>query len=260
MASAPTPAPETQGASPIAAVAEVVAVFLIYSVIVKYHETTWLSLAQARLVGWHFNAHILMMALPLAVVLVTGRNFTSLGLDPAQWRDPVVVRLCRVAVPELMVIGLVISLGWWALKGEAPRIALPPEPFPPSRVVWGSLCTVVFTTFFCGVGEEIFFRGYLQGRLNMGLGRPWQFRGVRFGAGLLLVSALFGLGHGLAVWNPIADRSWALHWGAAEALKSAVTFGEGLLLGLIYEHTRGLLAPMVIHAALGLFFGSFAFA
>ncbi|MEO0650638.1 MAG: CPBP family glutamic-type intramembrane protease, partial [Planctomycetota bacterium] len=43
------------------------------------------------------------------------------------------------------------------------------------RLVW--LIGVV------GFGEELFFRGFLQGRLDRSLGTPWRLPGVQFGPG-----------------------------------------------------------------------------
>jgi membrane protease YdiL (CAAX protease family) len=46
-----------------------------------------------------------------------------------------------------------------------------------------------------GLSEEVFFRGYLQTRLDQTFGRPFRFLGASWGAGLPLAALLFGLCH-----------------------------------------------------------------
>src|SRR5262249_14367030 len=53
--------------------------------------------------------------------------------------------------------------------------------------------------FAAGGGEELFFRGYAQARLDEAFGRPWRWAGGAFGPGLPLAALLFGLVH---VLNP----------------------------------------------------------
>src|SRR5438105_12072252 len=49
----------------------------------------------------------------------------------------------------------------------------------------------------CSCGEEMFYRGYIQSRVNEAFGRPLRFLGVQFGAGLLVSALLFGFLHPL---------------------------------------------------------------
>jgi membrane protease YdiL (CAAX protease family) len=75
--------------------------------------------------------------------------------------------------------------------------------------------------FFAGVGEELFFRGWLQGALTNRLGL-W--------VGILLASAIFGFAHYLS---------------ATYAIYAGLT---GLYLGMIYQVSGNLHIVMVIHA------------
>ena len=119
----------------------------------------------------------------------------------------------------------------------------------------GWLLTIIFSMVFCGVGEEVLFRGYIQGQLNRALGRPFRFRGVSFGPALFIAAAIFGLGHGINTYNPLSDwTALRMDWGDA-----AVTATEGLLFGFLYEATGGIAAPAALHAAIGLFFGAIVF-
>jgi membrane protease YdiL (CAAX protease family) len=75
---------------------------------------------------------------------------------------------------------------------------------------------IVLLALASGLGEELFFRGALQPRV-----------------GLVLASLVFGLFHLLPSW-PLA--LWSLFAAVA-----------GLLLGLLFDGTGNLLAPVVAH-------------
>jgi len=77
---------------------------------------------------------------------------------------------------------------------------------------------LVFLALFSGVGEEVFFRGAVQQEF-----------------GLLVASAAFGLAH----VGP--DRRFLL-WSAWAVL-------AGVVFGVLFEATGGLLAPITAHAA-----------
>jgi uncharacterized protein len=106
----------------------------------------------------------------------------------------------------------------------------------------------VFYLFFMGSGEEIFFRGYIQSRLNLVFGRPYQFAGIPWGWGLIIASLLFGFMHYVNPHNPY--QVWWVFW----------TFFSGLMYGIIREKTGGIVAPAIAHgmpqALAMLFFGA----
>lgn len=101
--------------------------------------------------------------------------------------------------------------------------------------------TVVWQFVFSGFGEEFFFRGYVQGRLNQAFGRPWTFFGVQFGPGLIIAALLFGLLHAFNTYDPAAGE-YALSWGWA-----IFTACGGLFFGLIREKTGSLLGCGIAH-------------
>jgi membrane protease YdiL (CAAX protease family) len=106
---------------------------------------------------------------------------------------------------------------------------------------------VVAVFIFVGFLEEFLFRGYIQSRLNDGLGKPFRFHGVDFGVGLILAALIFGAFHPLSV---ASDASWA--W----ALWTTV---YGLVLGFVREKTGSVVAPALIHGITwlpGVFFGA----
>jgi membrane protease YdiL (CAAX protease family) len=104
---------------------------------------------------------------------------------------------------------------------------------------------VLFTLFLIGLGEEIFWRGYIQSRLNDVFGRPYAFRGISWGPGLVITAVLFGVTH--PIFGGIAQWPWAL-WTAV----------MGVALGLIREKANSVLPGAFAHGLFDLpivFFG-----
>lgn len=247
--------------SAVMAVSEVVLVFLLFWLWIKYLETTWVGTVQLVLVGWDFFAHLMMVVFPLVIIVLGRRPLSDLGMARQDLRDPEVRRISRVAVAELSVIWTVALLVPNLIQGRRPHLILPPRHFAeylelPVRMTkyigWG--VTVVFTMVFCGLGEEIFFRGYMQGRINNTMGRPFKLMGVSFGWGIIVASVLFGIGHGIGYYNPFVDGVISFEWGPA-----LVTLVEGFILGLLYERTGNIIASVAVHAFIGLFFGAVVF-
>ncbi|MDX2117151.1 MAG: CPBP family intramembrane glutamic endopeptidase [Planctomycetota bacterium] len=98
-----------------------------------------------------------------------------------------------------------------------------------------------------GFGEEVFFRGYMQSRVNMAFGTPWRLLGVDFGPGLVISATMFGIIHALNTADYFVGRfdvAWA--WGLMNVC-------NGLCLGLLRERTRSVLASSVAHATTNMF-------
>ncbi|ADU51668.1 Abortive infection protein [Thermaerobacter marianensis DSM 12885] len=98
--------------------------------------------------------------------------------------------------------------------------------------------TALYTLFFLGIGEELFFRGYVQSRLNQAFDRPYHLRGASLGWEMPLAALVFGLSHVLSPPNP-GQVAWGL-W----------TFVFGLVMGHVREETGSFLAPAVAHGVL----------
>jgi len=94
---------------------------------------------------------------------------------------------------------------------------------------------ILYYAFIVGFGEELFFRGYLQSAMNRYFGKTFMLGGVKFGWGLILAAAIFGLSHALVSAPP--TWPWAL-W----------TFIIGLTLGFIREKDGSILAAVILHA------------
>ncbi len=161
---------------------------------------------------WHYNLNVGLLWGVIKVVAAAALvNFTGIHFGPVTppdmtrglaasaaelvgtlllvWflmRDWRLMRRIPAAVSLLALTGLLslpLALGWYS-----------------SRPLLNVLLTVLWLFFAAGFGEEIFFRGYIQSRLNQAFGRPFRFMGVDFGIGLILSSLLFGFIHAL---NPV---------------------------------------------------------
>jgi hypothetical protein len=103
------------------------------------------------------------------------------------------------------------------------------------------MLTVIWQFIFSGFGEEFFFRSYIQTRLNKAFGKPFQFRGIQFGPGLIITAALFAITHILntySIFIGVGYLSWG--WGL-------FTFVGGLIFGLLREKSEDLYACGIAH-------------
>ncbi|MBD3404645.1 MAG: CPBP family intramembrane metalloprotease [Candidatus Lokiarchaeota archaeon] len=103
------------------------------------------------------------------------------------------------------------------------------------------LSIVIWQFVFSGFGEETFYRGYMQSRLNDAFGRPYEIRGVRFGFGLIISALMFSLAH---ILNPFdlwtLTGELAIWWGT-------FTFVGGLIFGLLREWSGSIVPGGLVH-------------
>jgi membrane protease YdiL (CAAX protease family) len=137
--------------------------------------------------------------------------------------------LLRIPAPIslLILIGLLsmpLAAAWYASR-----------PFLPV------VLTVLWLFLGAGFGEEIFFRGYMQSRVDQAFGRPWHFLGVDFGAGLIVSALLFGFIHVLNTVDYFTGRwDFAWWWGLPN-------FVSGLFYGCLRQKTGSIVAGGVHH-------------
>jgi membrane protease YdiL (CAAX protease family) len=84
--------------------------------------------------------------------------------------------------------------------------------------------------------EELFFRGYVQGRLEEAWPPTRNLFGARVGVAWILTAALFGLGHFLVTFEP----------------QMLSRFFPGLVFGWMFARTRSILPGTIFHAACNL--------
>jgi len=104
---------------------------------------------------------------------------------------------------------------------------------PRFRVPDGLPMLVLAQLVVVALPEELFFRGYLMGRLEDALPPTRTLWGAKVGWAWILQSLLFGLGHFLVRFDPLM-------------LTRAI---PGLLFGWLFARTRSILAGTIFHAA-----------
>lgn len=96
----------------------------------------------------------------------------------------------------------------------------------------------LFILLWAPVGEELFYRGYMQGVLR---------QSTSFRVSALVSAAFFGIRHAthlFFLW-PDVPLAAAGNWVVG-------AFGFGLLMSYLYEKTRSLYPPMLVHVAINL--------
>lgn len=86
-----------------------------------------------------------------------------------------------------------------------------------------------------GIGEELVFRGVIQGLLDRAWGTPWRVMSADVGWGWFVQALLFGLVHPLVAGDP-GLWPWGL-WTAA----------SGLCFGWLRARSGTILAPAMVH-------------
>lgn len=110
-------------------------------------------------------------------------------------------------------------------------------PYEASRSWWWLIELILLQIFLVALPEELFYRGYLQTRLDGLVGRDRKVFGVQVNLhSLVLTSALFAIGHIVTIPNPA---------------RLAVFF-PSLLFGWMRRATGGIMAPIAFHAACNL--------
>lgn len=108
------------------------------------------------------------------------------------------------------------------------------NPFKAKRSYWWLFNLLMLQLLLVALPEELFYRGYLQTRLDGLIGKDRRVFGVEVNvASVVLTSALFALGHIITVWHPA---------------RLAVFF-PSLIFGWMRRATGGILAPILFHAA-----------
>jgi membrane protease YdiL (CAAX protease family) len=96
----------------------------------------------------------------------------------------------------------------------------------------------LFLVVWAPIGEELFYRGYMQGVLR-------KFNSFKVSA--LVSSVFFGIRHATHLFFLWPNVPWV---AAASWVASAFVFG--LLMSYLYEKTRSLYPTMLVHAAVNI--------
>jgi len=153
---------------------------------------------------------ILLQALASVIVnVVYARIVIALG-GPGRLEDPI------VSVPAMFDALYQTAAARFGVSARTVKIAY-----------------LSFILLWAGFGEELYFRGYVQGTLR-------ERRGARYA--ILVAAALFAVRHffQMALLLPKYPIFAATAW-------VAVAFPAGIAFGYIYEKTKSLWLPVVIH-------------
>lgn len=101
--------------------------------------------------------------------------------------------------------------------------------------------TVGWLLIGAGIGEEMFFRGYVQTRLDLALGKPLEFLGLQFGIGLVASAILFGFVHAL---NTVDYFRGQYHFNWPSGLFNCFV---GVAYSVMREKTGSLFPSAVAH-------------
>jgi hypothetical protein len=205
--------------------AEVLLFFVVLKAVQKAYYAVPLSRREFDALHWPYSIQLLSVAAALALIALFDRRRRRYGLVPNWAAD---LRLGG----GLALLFIVVPMLTMTLFG-----GLVPKTKGPGYVV----STLLFQFFLSGIGEEIVYRGYIQSRLNAAFGRPVEIGGVRFGAGLFITAALFGLAHALSGFNPfVSSFRINLFYGL-------VTGVWGLVYGLLRERTGSIVGAGILH-------------
>ncbi|MBN2799508.1 MAG: CPBP family intramembrane metalloprotease [Deltaproteobacteria bacterium] len=180
---------------------------------------------------------VLFMYAPVAVLRWRGEDADALPLalpafsDRGPWLQAAKlagVVILAITVPYLIGYHLYQStpftLDLWGIRVVKPA-------FHFQGTLPDSLLKLVgYHLFFVAVPEELFYRGYMQTRLDQVFPPRWRLFGARVGPGLLLTSLLFAFGHSLVVfqWWHFAIFFPSLLFGWARARTGEVVAGSML--------------------------------
>jgi membrane protease YdiL (CAAX protease family) len=204
---------------------------------------------------WRYNLNlgilwgVLEPVTLLIVVRLIGFHPSNYVNPGTPWRLALAGSGIALAYALLLIRMLRKRRGW--LAGAAPAVSIPilvvlwslpvVAAVYQHRAVGPMIGTVGWMVIGAGLGEEIFFRGYLQTRLDLAFGKPIAFWGIRFGVGLIVSSLLFGLVHAL---NTVDYFHGQYHFNWASCLFNCFA---GLVYAVMREMTGSMFPGAIAH-------------
>jgi membrane protease YdiL (CAAX protease family) len=216
-------------------IAEALGAFAVATLIaaILYHAQS------VPLIRHNLHALVALVFLALPQLLLSRRG----GIERYGFTlQPIAIGLTIAAVAIFLVLPL-FSVGFvifmrqlcahaaTLVPGSCARVLHPHWRLPPD-FAWLTLAQLLVVA----LPEELFFRGYLQGRLEDAMPPTVSVLGARLGRAWILSAALFALGHYLVSFEP----------------QMLTRFFPGLAFGWMYARTRSILAGTIFHAACNL--------
>ena len=236
---------------------------------------------EVRTLGGSFFTGVLMVIIPVIAIIATRLDFEEVGVTRSNWRSSVNAGFkgyLAFLVPQFLLtffngwgvdyrefgvlavlLGLVVLLVGYLLLmnlgkgmgdisklGAALMVIIVLIPFV-TAFMYDKLSLKLFVSFIWhvlvgGFAEEFMFRGYIQSTVNREYGKHWTVRGVKFGPGILVSSALYGLSRAMRAMKPWSgvytiNVGWGLY-----------AFALGLFYGVIREATGDLIGSGTANA------------
>ena len=245
---------------------EVIFAFFLILMLLKAMQIPPFGEWKKQLFQRAYLEYVVMISLPLILLFLTRRNFADYGISfKNSGYHFKVVAICFLPIVTIsaglsflnwkqwegslilsLIEGGVLFALFWLLRTQPSLHDLKAALLIPgvllTTITIGSIGSAfVFFFLFNSLGEEIFFRGYIQSRLNEGFGRPFVVFGIKWGWGLIITALMFSIMHVLNPFNPFLgkfDLAWP--WGLW-------TFFLGLILGIVREKTDSIMAPTILH-------------
>ena len=203
------------------AVIDVVIVFSLTLLLIALVGLSPIGEWERQALNNFFIEYTVMIAVPLLILLVTRRDLAAYGLSLHNPRYhlniaatafvPVVFGILPAAfvdyksffgslIMAIVQIAVLFAVGWLLRRKPTMNesglmvgaiLLIGRLNLTQQATVGNAISAFVFYFFFLGFGEELLFRGYIQSRLNAAWGRPYQFFGVNWGWGIVIMSLLF---------------------------------------------------------------------
>jgi membrane protease YdiL (CAAX protease family) len=183
-------------------------------------ETSLATAVVLALALW-FGSDLPWLFAPLILIVLPGRSLSVHGFD---------LRLRPPSLGAHLALGTALLAGYGAVHA-AFAVLWQHRSFAP-RLPAGFLLGLGSEFLAVAFPEEAFFRGYLQTRWNLALGRRWAAFGARVGPGLVVQAGAFAVCH-------VLTGDWT----------RVRVFLFALLAGWLRERCDSILAPAVYHAS-----------
>jgi len=174
--------------------------------------------------GFNWQGKLLQMAWPLLLVALlpaftAARAGLALPAERRSWRTWLItcVIYALIGIPVMLLLG---------------------AHFSPASA---SLPNYLYEASMPGLGEELVYRGIFLMLLNEAFGRPWKVAGIQMGWGLIIVSVMFGILHGVDVQ---AKGTLVFNVSFMAMLFPFVT---GLVLAWLRERTGSVWPSVLLH-------------
>lgn len=204
--------------------------------------------------SYHLSLGLVCSILVIAIVAL-GLTLTRFHFDASRPPNPHASQFSRiigvavVAMPAFFAVLVVLRTKGRFIEQIPPFVTLPAifVLLAVPLVVLAHLHrpSVLLATLWpflgAGFGEEVFYRGYIQSRIDEAFRGSFRLLGFEFGLGLLVSALLFGFVHALDTVDYFAGQ-FDFGWGFG-----VQNFFEGLFYGCVRTKTGSVLPGAIMH-------------